>query len=104
MPIEMGAVSRFVSSPFNDYEATGRIDARLSSKDNIFGRYIYQKSDNEGVNFGLGIQVGDWQTIPARSQQIGLDWTRTLTNAFVNQVRFSFSRSSVFFEEGGFKS
>jgi hypothetical protein len=39
-PIEMGVISRTVPSPFNDYEATGRIDVRISSKDNFFGRYI----------------------------------------------------------------
>src|SRR6202030_1999977 len=79
-----------------------RIDVRLSSKDNFFGRYIFQKTDNEGVNFGNGISVGDWQTVPGKSQQIGLDWTRTFTNAFVNQVRVSFSRASSFFNEGSF--
>jgi Carboxypeptidase regulatory-like domain/TonB dependent receptor/TonB-dependent Receptor Plug Domain len=99
-PIEMGVISRTVSSPFNNYEGTGRIDARLSSKDNLFGRYIFQKTDSEGLNFGNGISVGDWQTVPGKSQQIGLDWTRTFSNVFVNQVRLSFSRSSSFFNEG----
>ena len=101
-PIEMGVISRFVPGPFNDWEATGRVDIRLSSKDNFFGRYIFQKTENEGVNFGNGISVGDWQTVPGKSQQIGLDWTRTFTNAFVNQVRISFSRASSFFNEGSF--
>jgi hypothetical protein len=104
VPIQMGVISRFVSSPFNDYEATGRVDVRLSSKDNLFGRYIFQKTDNQGVNFGNGISVGDWQTVPGKSQQIGLDWTRTFSNVFVNQVRISFSRSSSFFNEGSFPS
>lgn len=101
-PVEMGVISRFVSSPFNNYEATGRIDWRISSKDNLFGRYIYQKTDNEGVDFGNGISVGDWQTVPGKSQQVGLDWTRTFSNVFVNQVRLSYSRSSSFFNEGSF--
>jgi hypothetical protein len=54
------------------------------------------------VNFGNGIQVGDWQSVPGLSQQIGLDWARNVSNAFVNQVRFSFSRSSSFFQEQSF--
>ena len=103
-PIEFGALTRFVPGPFNDYEATGRLDFKLSEKDNFFGRYVYQKQFNGGVNFGNGIQVGDWQSIPGLSQQIGLDWTRTFTNAFVNQVRFSFSRASSFFNEQSFPS
>lgn len=103
-PIEFGSLTRFVPGPFNDYEATGRLDFKLSEKDNFFGRYVYQKTFNGGVNFGNGIQVGDWQSVPGLSQQIGLDWTRTFTNAFVNQVRFSFSRASSFFDEQSFSS
>jgi hypothetical protein len=101
-PIQFGSISRFVPSPFNDYEATGRVDFKLSNKDNFFARYVYQKTFNGGVNFGNGIDVGDYQDVPALSQQIGLDWARTFSNAFVNQVRFSFSRSSVFFQEQSF--
>jgi len=103
-PIEMGVISRSVASPFNNYEATGRVDVRLSSKDNFFGRYIFQKTINDGINFGLGISVGDWQIIPGKSQQIGLDWTHTFSNVFVNQVRLSFSRASSFFNEGSIPS
>ena len=101
-PIQFGQISRFVPSPFNDYEATGRVDFKLTEKDNFFARYVYQKTFNGGVNFGNGIDVGDYQDIPALSQQIGLDWARNFSNTFVNQVRFSFSRSSVFFQEQSF--
>ena len=102
VPIEMGSLTRFVPGPFNDYEATGRVDFKLSEKDNFFGRYVYQKTFSGGVNFGNGIQVGDWQTVPGLSQQIGLDWVRNFSNAFVNQVRFSYSRASSFFQEQSF--
>jgi len=101
-PVEFGSLTRFVPGPFNDYEATGRLDFKLSEKDNFFGRYVYQKTDSGGVNFGNGIQVGDWQTVPGLSQQIGLDWVRNFSNAFVNQVRFSYSRASSFFDEQSF--
>jgi len=101
-PVEFGELTRFVPGPFNDYEATGRLDFKLSEKDNFFGRYVYQKTTSGGVNFGNGIQVGDWQTVPGLSQQIGLDWVRNFSNAFVNQVRFSYSRASSFFDEQSF--
>ncbi len=101
-PIQFGAISRFVPSPFNDYEASGRVDFKLSNKDNFFARYVYQKQYNGGVNFGNGIDVGDYQFIPSLSQQIGLDWARNFSNAFVNQVRFSYSRASIFFQEQSF--
>jgi outer membrane receptor protein involved in Fe transport len=101
-PIEFGQITRFVPNPFNNYEATGRLDFKLSSKDNFFGRYVYQKDFSGGINFGNGIDVGDFQSIPSLSQQVGLDWARNFSNAFVNQVRFSFSRAKVFFEEQSF--
>ncbi len=101
-PIQFGQISRFVPSPFNDYEATGRVDFKLSNKDNFFTRYVYQKTYSGGVNFGNGIDVGDYQEIPGLSQQIGLDWARNFNNTFVNQVRFSYSRASVFFQEQSF--
>jgi hypothetical protein len=101
-PVEFGEMTRFVPGPFNDYEATGRLDFKLSNKDNFFGRYVYQKTFSGGVNFGNGIQIGDWQSVPGLSQQIGLDWVRNISNTFVNQVRFSYSRASSFFEEQSF--
>jgi outer membrane receptor protein involved in Fe transport len=103
-PIEFGSLTRFVPGPFNDYEATGRVDFKLTAKDSFFARYVYQKTFSGGVNFGNGIQVGDWQSVPGLSQQIGLDWVRDFSNAFVNQVRFSFSRASSFFQEQSFPS
>lgn len=100
VPIEFGTITRFVPSPFNDYEATGRVDVRVTDKDNFFGRYVFQQQINDGVNFGNGVDVGDWQKIPARDQQIGLDWVHSFSNTFLNQARFSYSRANVFFEEG----
>ena len=103
-PIEFGVISRFVSSPFDDYEGTGRVDFKLSEKDNFFARYVVQKQSSTGNNFGNGIDVGDWQSIPSLDQQIGLDWTHTFSNSFLNQVRASFSRANIFFNEGSFSS
>ena len=31
-PIQFGGISRFVPSPFNDYEATGRVDFKLAKR------------------------------------------------------------------------
>jgi outer membrane receptor protein involved in Fe transport len=78
------------------------MDFRLTSKDNFFARYVVQKQSSDGVNFGNGIDVGDWQTVPSLSQQIGLDWDRTFSNTVVNQVRASYSRANVFFQEQSF--
>jgi outer membrane receptor protein involved in Fe transport len=102
VPIQFGAVSRFVPSLYNDYEGTGRVDIQVTSKDNFFARYVFQQISSDGNNFGNGIDVGDWQTAPGRNQQIGLDWVRNWTNRLVNQVRFSYSRAFFSLNEGGF--
>jgi hypothetical protein len=104
VPIQFGSITRFVPSPFNDYEATGRVDFKVTDKDNFFARYVYQKEYEGGINFGNGVDIGDYQFVPSLSQQIGLDWARTFSNAFVNQVRFSYSRASIFFQEQSFPS
>jgi Carboxypeptidase regulatory-like domain/TonB dependent receptor/TonB-dependent Receptor Plug Domain len=104
IPIQFGSINRKVASPFNDYEGGGRMDFKLSEKDNFFARYNVQKQSSLGASFGNGTDVGDWQTIPSLSQQVGLDWVRNFSNTTVNQVRASYSRANVFFQEGSFTS
>lgn len=102
--IEMAQVSRFVAGQDNDVQATGRVDWQISDKDRFFGRYIYQNTTNvpyTGVT-SANFAAGAWVDIPARDQQIGLDWARTWTNNFVNQARFSYSRAGFGFEGGSF--
>jgi hypothetical protein len=103
-PVEFGEITRNVPSVFNDYEATGRVDVQLTQKDRFFGRYIFQQSVTtnfpfEGSQAGAG---GDFVNVPGRSQQIGLDYTHTFSNNFLNQARFSYSRSRIGFEGGAF--
>jgi outer membrane receptor protein involved in Fe transport len=101
-PVEFGTVSRFIPALFNDYEATGRVDVKVTSKDNFFGRYVFQQSINTGVAGGNGIAVGDYVNVPSRDQQIGLDWVRNFSSNFINQGRFSYSRARFGFEGGAF--
>ncbi len=100
-PIEFGTFSRFIPSLFNDYEGTGRVDVKITNKDNFFGRYIFQQFLSTGVSGG-SIAVGNYVDVPGRSQQIGLDWVRNWSLTFVNQARFSFSRAGFGFEGGAF--
>ena len=99
--MQFGAATRSVAGPFNDYEGTGRVDVKVTSKDNIFGRYIFQQSHQDGVVIN-GFALGDWVTVPARDQQIGLDWVRNFSTNFINQGWFSFSRAGFGFEGGSF--
>jgi outer membrane receptor protein involved in Fe transport len=104
-PVEFGVVHRRLASLFNDYEASGRVDWQISSKDRFFGRYIFQQTLNtnlSGTGTPAATAVGDFIDLPARDQQIGLDWARTWTDHFLNQVRFSYSRAGFGFEGGAF--
>jgi len=102
-PVEMGTISRSLSQPFNDYEATGRVDLQLTSKDRLFSRYVFQNDTTSNVPLGLaGGAQGQIYTVPGRSQQIGLDLTRTFNPSLLNQVRFSYSRARSEFDGGGF--
>ena len=98
--VQFGSVTRFLTSQFNDNELTGRIDVQITNKDRFFGRYIYQDNNltNATGRFAAGAAVG----IPARDQQIGLDWVHTFTDHFINQARFGFSRAGFGFEGGTF--
>src|ERR1700733_5338270 len=103
-PIEMGTLTRFLAQPFNDYEATGRVDFQLTSKDQFFTRYIFQQtlSSNEAFFGPVPSAQGQVVSVPGRNQQIGLDLTHTFSNSFLNQLRFSYSRATSGFEGGAF--
>ncbi|HXZ26895.1 MAG TPA: carboxypeptidase regulatory-like domain-containing protein [Terriglobales bacterium] len=102
VPIEFAKVTRFLPNTFNQNELMGRIDVQVTQKDRFFGRYLYQ--DNNTSNAGPGqlssVAGGGVVGAPNRNQQIGLDWVRTFTDHFINQVRFSYARFFGFFEAG----
>lgn len=106
VPIEMGSLSNFITSPFNDREATGRVDFQLTNKDRFFARYLYQFSEtfNEDFFGPAAGAAGEVVNVPGKTQQIGLDLTHTFNPSFLNQVRFSYSRSNIAFDGGAFSS
>jgi len=99
-PIEFSPVTRSVPVLFNDREFTGRVDVQLTSKDRVGARYIFQQSIQTGATGRFS--AGAWVDIPARDQQIALDWTHTFSSTLLNQVRYSFSRAGFGFEGGSF--
>jgi outer membrane receptor protein involved in Fe transport len=106
VPVEMGTLTRFLSQPFNDYEATGRVDFQLSNKNRFYARYIFQQTINTNQAFFGPAPTAQGQivNVPGRSQQIGLDLTHTFTPELLNQLRFSYSRSRSEFDGGAFPS
>jgi len=100
LQVPMSDVTRTPAAPANDYEITARADFQLSSKDRFFARYLFQQTIT-AVGAG-NVAQGGWVDVPARSQQIALDYTRTFSSRLVNQVRFSYERIGVAFEAGAF--
>jgi outer membrane receptor protein involved in Fe transport len=102
-PVQMGTLTRYLAQPFNDYEAKGRADFQLTSKDRFFARYIYQNDVTDNVPLGpAGGAQGEIYDAPGHSQQIGLDLTHTFSMSLLDQVRFSYSRARSEFDGGGF--
>jgi hypothetical protein len=103
-PIEFGTVGRSLNSLFNDWEGTGRVDWQVTSKDRVFGRYIFQQQANTNVTVVSAAETagGNFVDVPSRAQQIGIDWSHTFSPVFLNQGRFSYGRTNVGFEGGGF--
>jgi len=96
--IPLAKVSRTVPDNAFDRQGSGRFDWQVTNKDRFFARYILEDFNND---FGAGTgSSGVWVAVPGRAQQIGLDWARTVTNTFVNQARFSYSRAYFAFQGG----
>ena len=104
VPIEFATARRTISSPFNDDEAMGRFDYQLSSRDRVFGRYIYQKDFSYDLNYFPPAEAvtGGFVNVGGTSHYIGADWTHTFNQRFLNQLRYSYSHSSIGFGGGGF--
>jgi outer membrane receptor protein involved in Fe transport len=104
VPVEFATARRTISSPFNDYEGTGRLDYQPGSRDHFFGRYIYQKGFNYDYNFFPQFEAvtGSFVDVGGTSHLVGADWVHTFSQRFLNQVRFSYSRSDISFGGGGF--
>src|SRR6267154_1585311 len=98
--IDFAHISRSVPSLFNDREFTGRVDVQITSKDRVSARYIFQQNIQTGATGRFA--AGAYVDIPARDQQIALDWVHTFNSALLNQVRYSFSRAGFGFEGGSF--
>jgi hypothetical protein len=99
-PVQFGSISRFIPSIFNDRQFSGRVDVQVTSKDRFFGRYIIEDFFT-GAATGR-FAAGAFVDVPGRTQQIGLDWTRTWSSRFVSTFRFNYSRAGFGFEGGSF--
>ncbi|HEY3706702.1 MAG TPA: TonB-dependent receptor [Terracidiphilus sp.] len=104
VPIEFATARRTIKSPFNDAEWMGRVDYQPREHDHFFARYIYQTNFTYDYNYFSQAEAvtGGFVNVGGPSHYIGADWTHTFSDHFFNQVRYSFSHSSITFGGGGF--
>ena len=100
-PVEFAGVSRTIPSLFNDEEELGRLDWQPTAKDHVFLRYFYQTQLSTGVA-GTSIAAGDYVDVPATSHSIGADWSHAFSERLVDQLRYSFQESKVYFQGGAY--
>jgi outer membrane receptor protein involved in Fe transport len=90
-----GEAVRIVPLNSTNHQIITRIDYNLTDKDQITGRYIFDDADNPNAidRFLAGRPI----SVPSRSHNIGLTYTRTLSANWVNQARFNYSIADVKF-------
>ena len=85
-----------VAPSYNDQEDLGRLDWQPTEKDHFFLRYIYQSTLSGGSQLANGYVYN----VPGATHSVGADWAHTFSSAWVNQVRYSFQQSKLFFQGG----
>lgn len=94
-------IDNFLFNPVltrQDDQFDGRIDHRLSQKNQMFGRYSFERTvrflpatlphGDAGATFGAGNGL-------IRAQSLALNDTHTFTPTWLNELRFGFSRFAV---------
>ena len=101
--VQFGAVERLVPALFNDQEEMGKGDWQPTDKDHLFLRYIYQNELVTGplANGGGAIAAGSYIDITDTAHSVGGDWTHTFSPEWVDQLRYSFQQTKLFFQGGG---
>ncbi len=100
--VEVAGVGRTIPVLSNDQEELGRLDWQPNAKDHMFVRYFYQPELFTGVAGNYGTAAGDFVNVPATVHSVGADWTHAFSARFVDQLRYSFEESKVYFEGGAY--
>src|SRR5207244_10736216 len=92
VPIETGSIRIPVARPSNFWYSVGRIDHRLTDRDNLSYRYHFDQSEQPNVtdNLQFGTRFAAAQSI--RRQNHAISYTRTFTNRFLNEARVAYVR------------
>jgi hypothetical protein len=78
------------ASKIDQHQADAKIDYRLSSKDNLMGRYSIGRYESVGSAAALPVFLTSGQAGPTASAVV--NWNRTISPSIVNEARLAYSR------------
>jgi Carboxypeptidase regulatory-like domain len=88
--VPTGSITGAISSPFNNWQGSGRIDHRFNAKENIGGRYLYSDSIQAGI--GQATPPGLSTSNLSRTQALTAFLTSSFTPTTLNDLRASWQR------------
>jgi Carboxypeptidase regulatory-like domain len=89
--VPLGSLGGSQSSAFDDWQWSFRLDHRLSTNNNLSGRYIYQDSATAGI--GSQITPPGFSSLQGqRAQGVNISLTSVLSSRLVNETRAAFLR------------
>ena len=95
--VQVGGVTRIVSTPAHGFDFVVRNDLQLGS-DTLTSRYLFNRNNSFNINDN---GAGGWfRNTPALSQALLESWTHNFGPRMVNEARVSFSRLNVEFGGG----
>ncbi len=94
-------VLSFVSPNYNNsYHAIAAADYNISTKDQLRGRYIYDKS--VGIDFNAAIPVF-YQPSPSLNHMVALSEFHNFSPTLENELRLSYRRNNAYISAGNFE-
>jgi hypothetical protein len=91
--IPTGTITGSVTSSFNDWQTSGRVDHAFSPQQNLSGRYLFTDSKRGGV--GQANPPGHTSENAIRTQALTLSLTSGLAPHWLNELRVSWHRASL---------
>ncbi|HJZ82986.1 MAG TPA: TonB-dependent receptor [Pyrinomonadaceae bacterium] len=99
-PTLPGRANNFARTPSisdDQNRLISRVDYKLNSRNDIFGRYAFTKRNRFVPGFFGGVPDGTdtsaWGRSDIKSHSLTIGWNRMITPTIVNEFRFGYSRS-----------
>jgi hypothetical protein len=95
LPNSTGTANNYVTDFANfvgGYQFSVKLDARLSDKDNLSGRYYFGDYESGTLKTALPTDISSSSF--SRPQGIVLNWTRNIGSTIVNEARIGMSRAT----------